>query len=554
MLGRGIKNLRIDRREDDRVGPLGPLRYRAGRLAGKEPRVHLDIPAFAIAPVVTGQQAALAPGVEDVRVLRVGCDVARLAAACVIEEIRRASMEPGQVLPAVRRDTKGAVVLLGPADVIGKIPGDGDVVRLSGGKIDPRPALPRVQRDRSTAIVGVGDSIRTGGIDPEIVVVAVGIVDVLEGHATVIRPPDAGIEDVDPVLEPRVRIDPRVVEGPLAEFPVLVGEFPGGTTIVGPEDAARVVLDDGPDPVRRRTGRGHPDLADQPPGQPRMPSQFGPGVAPIDGLEEPAPRPAARHRPRRPIGLPETGIEHVGVERIDIEIHRRRRIVPEENPLPVPATVFRPIDAPLGARRVRFAEGRRVDQIGIHPVHPDPGEGLDTGQPGVLPGLAAVRAPINPVALHDVAAELGLAHADVDHVGIGLRHGHCPNRGTPKLAVGHRAPGQAAVRRLPEAPAHGTEVVLVRPARNPGDRDRPAAPIRTDVPPGLALEIGRIDGVGLGGRSVGRPEQGQESGEERSRHRNLENWKTNANGWTCPVKATGPDAVSSSVDNAGDPG
>ncbi len=67
MLRRGVENVRIDGIEDDGEGPLPALLERAGRHAGEEQRVHLHVAHVAGVAIVTGEQRALAAGIEECR-------------------------------------------------------------------------------------------------------------------------------------------------------------------------------------------------------------------------------------------------------------------------------------------------------------------------------------------------------------------------------------------------------------------------------------------------------------------------------------------------------
>src|SRR5437867_11649617 len=90
----------------------------------------------------------------------------------------------------------------------------------------------------------------------------------------------------------------------------------------------------------------------------------------------------------------------------------------------------------------------------------------------VSPRLARVGRFIHAVALHDVAAEFGLAHADENNIGVGFAHGDSSNRGALDLPVGNRLPGEAAIVGLPQAAAGGAEVVFERSGSAAGAGDR----------------------------------------------------------------------------------
>src|SRR5439155_7320571 len=139
---------------------------------------------------------------------------------------------PGVGVGPRARDAERAVVLLGAADVVRHLMSGGDVVRLRRREGERGPGAPGVGGDGAAPVVGVDHPVGIAGIDPEVVVVAVGGRDVVEGDAAVGGAVHAGVEHVDRVLALRVGVDPRVVEGALAELAVGVGALPGGAAVV----------------------------------------------------------------------------------------------------------------------------------------------------------------------------------------------------------------------------------------------------------------------------------------------------------------------------------
>src|SRR3954467_3535987 len=103
MLRRGVEDARILRREDDRIRPLPALGEHARRLAGEEARIDLNVANLAVGAIVACEQRTLAAGGDDVRVARVGRDVARLAAADVVHPVAElAGARPAEIGPIVR--------------------------------------------------------------------------------------------------------------------------------------------------------------------------------------------------------------------------------------------------------------------------------------------------------------------------------------------------------------------------------------------------------------------------------------------------------------------
>src|SRR4029078_8176505 len=91
-------------------------------------------------------------------------------------------------------------------------------------------------------------------------------------------------------------------------------------------------------------------------------------------------------------------------------------------------------------------------------------------------------------ALNDVAPDVSLAGADVDHVGIGGGDRDRADRRVVNLAVGDRLPRDSCVGRLPETAAGRAHVVLVRPHRAAGHRDRAAAARGSETAPAERAE------------------------------------------------------------------
>ena len=195
-------------------------------------------------------------------------------------------------------------------------------------------------------------------------------------------------------------------------------------------------------------------------GRPGIARDLGPVVAAVGGLEEAAAGSAAREAPRRAVGVPDGGVQHLRVIGVERKIHGAGATVAEQYFLPGLAAIPGAEDAALGVGAVGVAERRNVDQVGIGGVHANARDRLRIGEAHVLPGLAGVDGFVHAVALHDVAAQFGFAHADVDHVGIGFGDRHGADRRALQLTVGDRAPGQAAIGGLPQTAAGGAEVVF----------------------------------------------------------------------------------------------
>ena len=200
-----------------------------------------------------------------------------------------------------------------------------------------------------------------------------------------------------------------------------------------------------------------------------------------------------------------------------------------EDLLPRLPAVPRAIDAALRVRAEGLAQDGRVGDVGVCRVD-DHRADLAVLLPHVLPRLAGVGGLVDAVSLCDVAADVGLAGADVDDVRVGRRHRDRADRAR-RLVVEDRLPPDPAVRGLPH-PARGRgRVVRERIAGHAGHpRDAPARR-RADQP---VLEAGQLLGslrrlLVVGGRGAGG--QGEREGEEESGWKQLRSHHGEAGGY-----------------------
>src|SRR5262249_54374835 len=146
----------------------------------------------------------------------------------------------------------------------------------------------------------------------------------------------------------------------------------------------------------------------------------------------------------------------------------------------------------------------------------DDGADLAFLLPDLFPRLAGVARLVDAVARGDVAADVGLAGTDVDHVRVGRGDGDGPDR-RDGLVVEDGLPGEAAVGRLPDAAAGGGRVIGERVAWDAAGAADAAADGGADQAVLELLELGRAAGLGVlvFVVGVGRPgQQGQEQGRQ----------------------------------------
>ena len=313
--------------------------------------------------------------------------------------------------------------------------------------------------------------------------VGVGLGHALERLSAIGRPHEPEVEDVERVAVDRVGLQALKVEGALPDVAVAVDELPRTASVVGPVEPAPLGFEVCPHPVRIRAGDGDRDLAEHPLREARMARDLAPGVAPVGGLEDPRPGAATPEVPGPANHLPQGRVQHVRIGRIHGQVDRPRAFVAEEHLLPGPAPVAGAVDPALGIGPEGMPERRDVQPVGVGGMDADASDGVGFGEAEVAPARPAVVRAIDTVPLEDVGAQLDLAHADVDDVGVGWGHRDRAHRGAGHLAVGHRDPGSPSVGRLEEPSAGRAEVILEGSLGMTRHGDRAAAPVRTDRAP-----------------------------------------------------------------------
>src|SRR5262249_61223004 len=108
----------------------------------------------------------------------------------------------------------------------------------------------------------------------------------------------------------------------------------------------------------------------------------------------------------------------IGVKR---HINCARVFVTKEDLLPGSAAITGAEDATLGAGTVGAAHGRNKHYIRIAWINGNAADVPRRGEPDILPGPSGVSGLIDTVAVSEVRAEIGLARAHINDVGIRLR-------------------------------------------------------------------------------------------------------------------------------------
>ena len=171
-----IDDVGIVRGNHDGHGPGVAIFLQRGRVAVGIFGPFLDALRLIGAAIEAREDGAFVVGVDDVRIARVGNDVAAFAAADGVPIARRSL-----AVIAARANADGRVVLLRAVDAVLKIVVGGDVVELRGRLVVLRgPVFAAVDADGGAAVVAVDHAICVVGIDPQGVMIAVRSVEACE--------------------------------------------------------------------------------------------------------------------------------------------------------------------------------------------------------------------------------------------------------------------------------------------------------------------------------------------------------------------------------------
>ena len=326
------------------------------------------------------------------------------------------------------------------------------------------------------------------------------------GPSSVVGHVHRGGGPVDPFRVGGVHPYLGIVKGPDV---VAVPVVPGPASVVGAVEpalpgAVRGVLrlHQGVQDIRVAQGDGEADSPQEPLG-PSSALHLRPGVPPVGGLPEGAPRPSALEEVRSSYPFPGGGEEDVRITGVDGHLHESRLVADELHQLPGLAAVVRAVKAPLGIGGPGLPHGRRPHPVGVGGVDYDSADDLGFHQAPQLPGQPAVGGLVDPAPGGDGVPGRLLAGAGPDLEGVGGSDGDVPHGDHP--LVREQGPeGGPVVGGLPDAPGRRRHVEGLGRARDA---------LHVGDPPG---EVGWPDGapaeLGEGGRVQGRGQLPEESG------------------------------------------
>ena len=110
-------------------------------------------------------------------------------------------------------------------------------------------------------------------------------------------------------------------------------------------------------------------------------------------------------------------------------------------------------------------------------------DGIRFFESHMFPGSSGIHAFVNTVPETDIATHFRFTHSCVKDIGVTGSDGNGSCRGTVKGRIADAEPCLTGIRGLPDAAAHGTEIVDIRLIGDTGYGQGPSAAPGTDVTP-----------------------------------------------------------------------
>src|SRR6185437_5428044 len=205
--------------------------------------------------------------------------------------------------------------------------------------------------------------------------------------------------------------------------------------------------------------------------------------AAVGALVKTAARTAVLELPGRAVCLPHGGVEDLGVARIHDEVDGAGLVVDVEDLAPRLATVRRLEHAALGIGLEDVAHRCGIHHVGIVGIDDEGADGVGIGQACRMPVVAGVFGAENAITGDDIAADVALARADLDHFRVGGRYRDGPDAvaGAAELVIRDVGPTYAVIHALPDAAVDRAHVEEIRLRGDPCDRDDAAADVGTTL-------------------------------------------------------------------------
>ena len=155
--------------------------------------------------------------------------------------------------------------------------------------------------------------------------------------------------------------------------------------------------------------------------------------------------------------MPKTRVKRARISGIKTDIAGPGVVVDKGHPGPARPAIGGAVHAPFGIRSKGMAKYRSEGDVGIGGVDDHRANVADL-LPDMLPGFASVGGFEAAHPGGGITPDVGFAGADINHIGVGWRHGDGTD-GRDWLIIKNRLETDTAITRFPNSPRRGGRIV-----------------------------------------------------------------------------------------------
>ncbi len=349
----------------------------------------------------------------------------------------------------------GAVVLQAAINVVRMRVIHSDMIELSQRQVlDKAPGIAAIAGDGYAAIVAGNHVPGIGRVDPPGMGVdmnrlprraAVNGSKVVERPATINGTTHAAFHVVHRIGVLGIDIQQRVIKGPHRHVGVFIDGLPADTAVVGTHEGRGFGLNKGIHTVRiaRRDGKhGAPQVTF---GEAVLGRQGAPGVAAVNGAEQPRAGPPALETVRPAAKLPERRKQLLRVARVHLDVSGTGALIGTgEDVGPGLAAVGGPEYTAVAAITPQRPQHRHIGNIGITGVQRNAVDSFGAIETELDPAAPAIGRAVHAVTDGCRVACCPFTGTHPDYVGVSLVYRHRADR-VHRLIIEQRRPGQARI-------------------------------------------------------------------------------------------------------------
>ena len=471
----GIELFGIVGREEDREVPLKPVFGYIGAGSQRVIGPYAHRPVFAGPVIEPGEVAAVVAAVNDIRVQRIGHHVTALRSGGSLPFVL------GDLSAvATRQDTDGGIILLRSKYAIRIMVVRTHPVELRRRLVHIRaPVVAAIKAHLCAAVVGNDHTVAIGGVDPEIVVIAMRRVDVAERFTAIGAFQKVYIEYVHDVLVFRIGEYLGIIPGTLADIVITALQGPVFTSVVTHVQSAIFILEQRIHFIGVGRTNGYPHNTPGAFGQSLMGGNILPGLTSIHTFPYAAALATAFQAIGRTQDAPGSGIQYCGVARFHHQVAATGLIIYIQYFFPAAAAIGGFENTPFFIGTEEMADGRHPYDIGILGMNDDADDMPRILQADITPAAASIIGTPDAEAFAHIAPQGIFPFAHIEDGGIAGCNGHATDTAA-EIFITDVLPVAATVDGFPYTAARSAEIERVLLAVIAGHGPAASAAERTD--------------------------------------------------------------------------